>query len=824
MKRNTFSATPDKDLRLTLLALCIATACGLSAPAALAQAAPNASDNTAISTAIRRYNIQAQPLSEALLEFGQQSGLQVTASSNLIRGKQASPVNGNLSTAQALRQLLEGTGLRYEFNGGMVNLVAGNGTTLLPPVKVQGDTLEESAYGPVDGYVAKRSATGTKTDTPLIETPQSISIVSREEMDIRGIVDIGEAVSYNAGVVTGGTGESRLFGGNSIRIRGFGGNGTAGASFNEYLDGLKLLSSDYITSNLDPWLFERVEILKGPASVLFGQTQPGGIVNMVSKKPHDNMTNKIRTNTGNHDKASLAFDLGSQLSDTWQFRITGLGLDGETQQDHSDRERQLLAPSFRWSNDKTELTLLAHYQRDEINASILSILPKDAVFSNPNGRVPLSFRVGDPDFEFWDRETLSVSYLFSHHINEALTFRQNVRYTSNEQDSNWMFRWFLDADQRTLNRVTFISSEESDTLALDNQLEWTVNTGSIEHTLLVGLDYYDFSDSTVADSADFSVTPTIDIFNPVYNQTIPALNGRPFAWDEDDDLRQTGIYIQDQIKVGDLSLLVGGRYDDAETSTDDHLDLSTTDESNHEFTGRVGMIYNFANGLAPYASYAESFEPVSGRAFDGSRFEPMKGKQYEVGVKYQPVDTDHLFTLAVFDLTQENMTTADPDNTGFSIQTGEVQTRGIEFEGKLSVSNNLNLTASYTYLDDEITKSNNGDQGNQRPQIPEQTASLWANYLITRGALSGIDIGMGVRYLGETQGDFRNTFSVPSYTLVDLALRYDLGQSPLGLEGWQASFNAQNLFDKYYIASCFATHSCHLGQERSIRASLEYRW
>lgn len=819
MNPNTRSATPGICLRPILLALCISTPIGLSSSVVMAQGAPTSGTKASASTELHHFNIPAHPLGEALILFGQQSGLQVTSDSKLVEGKQASPVNGNLPPEQALSQLLAGTGLRYQINGGMVSLVAGGGATTLPPVKVSGSSIDESAYGPVDGYIAKHSAAGTKTDTPIIETPQSISVVSRQEMELRAVVDVGEAVSYNAGVFAGIFGDNRLFGGNNIQIRGYGGNGTAGGSFNEYLDGLKLQPSGYIESNLDPWLLERVEVLKGPASVLFGQTQPGGIVNMVSKRPHEDMTNKLRVGTGNHDKASLAFDLGGQLTDAWQFRVVGLGIDGETQQNPSDRKRQLLAPSLRWSNDTTDLTLLAHYQHDDINASVLNTVPKDAVFSNPNGRLPLDFRVGDPGFEFWDRKTWSVGYLFSHRLSDALTFRQNLRFTNNKQDSQWTYRGSLENDLRTLNRTALAPSEDADTLSVDNQLQWKTTSGQVEHTLLMGLDYQDFSGISLAFGG---TAPSIDLFDPAYNQAVIAPST---AWrDDETDRKLLGIYLQDQIKIGDLSLLIGGRYDDAEISTKDNLGMSTVEETDHDFTSRIGIIYNFANGLAPYASYAESFEPVSGRSFDGSRFDPMEGKQYEVGVKYQPAGTDHLFTLAAFDLTQENMTTADPDNTGFSIQTGEVQTRGVELEGKLNVNNNLNVSAAYTYLNDEIKRSNNGDEGKQRAAIPEQTASLWVNYLFSEYAFSGMDIGMGVRYIGETQGNNENTFAVPSYTLVDLAVHYDLGRSIFGMEGWQASLNVSNLFDKYYIASCSRDRNCYLGLERSIQASVKYTW
>lgn len=801
----------------TLISIYIFTTLSLSAPAALTQESSAADSNTSANTELRRYNIPAQPLSEALIEFGKQSGLQVTTGSVLVEGKQAPSVSGTLSAEQALDQLLLETNLRYEFNNDMVRLTASESEAVtLPQVTISGESMQESAYGPVEGYVAKRSATATKTDTPIIETPQSISVTSREDMDIRNVRDIGDAVAYSSGVLNGTVGEKGLFSGSGIIIRGHGRSFSSGRSSNLHIDGLRVMNMGYLSSNLDPWLFERIEVLKGPASVLFGQAHPGGVINQISKRPHDSMYNQIRFGSGNFNRASVMFDLGAELNDAWQLRIVGLGLDGETQQIYGERERYLIAPSLRWTNGATDLTLLMHYQYDEMNAGFYNHVPRAAVFGNPNGRVPLSFRAGDPSWDLWDSEIQSVGYLFSHQFSDALVFRQNLRYNyrSLKARRSWHNRP-LDSSQRILSRLNIEDQDNADDVAVDNQLQWKFTTGSVDHTLLTGIDYRKLSGNS---KLDYGQAPSLDLFAPVYNQTFPA----PTIPSKLDKLRlqQTGIYIQDQIKAGNFSLLIGGRYDKSRSTFERKLRSTTTRTSDHAFTGRIGAIYNFNNGLAPYASYAESFEPVSGSAFDGSPFEPMEGKQYEVGVKYQPAGADYLITLAAFDLTQENMTTADPINPGFSIQTGEIQTRGLELEGKFSFNDNFQMTGAYTYLNDKVTESNTGNKGKRRPMIPEHNASLWANYSFNRGIFSGMGIGMGVRYIGKTEGDSLNTLSVPSYTLVDLAAYWNLEKSPLGLRGWQASLNVNNLFNKYYVASCFNEAFCFLGREQAIRFSI----
>ena len=773
------------------------------------------------------FKIPAQPLESAVTAFGFQAGYQIAVDQATLTGLNGNEVRGNFTPAEALGRLLATTGVTYRLiDENSATLVAAGPDAAeeepiaMPPLTVEGETwvFEESAYESFEGYIPKHSSTATKTDTPIIETPQSISVVSRRDMDIRNVRDVGEAVAYTAGVTAGIGGENALFNGNGTIIRGF---GQTAYLTNAYLDGTKLEHFGYIGVNMDPWLFERVEVLKGPASVLFGQTEPGGIINRVSKRPYIGMLNQIRLGTGNFDKAHLAFDLGAELSDAWQFRAVGLALDGEARQVHSERERQLIAPSLRWTNGDSDLTLLMHYQRDNMSASWYNHLPRAAVFGNPNGRIPLNFRVGDPTWGLWDHEVWSVGYLFRHDFNDALSFRQNLRYINQNLNARRTWHNRPLKDQRILNRLAIQDRDDSYSWTIDNQLQWKLTTGTINHTLLTGIDYFKGSGNQYL---VFDAAPPLDLFAPVYNQIFPP----PTRLSRDDklDIQRTGIYMQDQIKIGDLSLLIGGRYDKAQSSFESKTRPGTDSRrSDQAFTGRAGAIYNFANGFAPYVSYAESFDPVIyGNAFDGSPFEPTEGKQYEAGIKYQPTGAEHLITMAAFDLTQENVLTADPVNPGFRIQTGEVQVRGIELEGKFSVNDNLYVTGAYTYLDHEVTKSNDGDKGKRRTQVLRHNASLWANYSLNRGMLAGMGLGVGVRYFGKTEGDWLNTFSVPGYTLVDLAAHYDLGQSPFRLEGWRASLNVNNLFDKYYIPSCLSELVCYLGLERSVRFSIGYEW
>lgn len=430
--------------------------------------------------------------------------------------------------------------------------------------------------------------------------------------------------------------------------------------------------------------------------------------------------------------------------------------------------------------------------------------------------------MGEPDFERWDRETWSAGYLFRHAFNDALTFENNLRYTRNTLESRWIFRGGLESDLRTLRRSAWVADEHATDLAVDTRVVWKFETGAASHTLLVGFDYMQSSSDSLTRWG--LGVPILDLFDPVY---FVAIQMPPVFANLDLDNDHQGIYLQDQLKIGRLLLLAGGRRDEATTTAHDLIVPGTTRQRDDAFTSRLGAIYNFDNGLAPYLSYSESFEPVAGTDFEGAPFVPLEGRQYEIGVKYQPTGTANQLSLAVFDLTLNNVATNDPDPDHqavgfFQVQTGEVRTRGAELEGRVKLGGAFDLIAAYTYLDDEVTQSNGVDLGKRRPQIPAHTGSLWARYVVPAGAFSGLDLGLGMRFVGESRGDPGNTFSVPGYTGVDLAMNYAFSGS--ALSGWQLGLNVNNLFDKYYIASCVHAVTCYMGRSRSARATVNYRW
>jgi iron complex outermembrane recepter protein len=691
-------------------------------------------------------------------------------------------------------------------------------TITLDTIEVQG--RDERAGGPVDGYVARRSDTATKTDTPLIETPQSVTVVTRDQMEDQGVQSVSQALRYSAGVLA----ETRLSSGryDSVFIRGFGGGGT-NAGFVNFQDGLRLQRGvNYLVPAIEPYGLERVEVLRGPASVIFGQVKPGGLVNMVSKRPKDEAFGEVQLQVGSYQRRQFAFDIGGPVNPdkTIFYRVVGLGRAADTQVDFTREERLYIAPSLTLQpNAATSLTVLASFQRDPETGFYGFIPAIGTVLPSRNGKIRSNFFPGEPSFEGYSRNNLAVGYAFEHRFDDVFTFRQNLRASDLESRFRTVAVAGIGADQRILTRRVTMSNETAQTFAIDNQLQADFRTGPLTHKVLFGVDGY-LTDGKAATGAGGTVQ-TLDYVLPVYGRRPFALPALPVV---KQTTQQYGIYLQDQIKLDRLSLLAGGRFDSAEART---RALSTgvlTKQDDTATTGRVALMYNFDSGFAPYASYSTSFEPVSGTTFAGAPFKPTEGEQYEAGLKYQPPGYDAMIQAAVYQLTQTNVPTADPNNVGFQIQTGEVRARGFELEARATVFDSLDLIAAYAYTDAEVTKSTGVDLGKRPVVVPRHSASLWAHYTFKNGLFAGFGLGAGVRYVGEGAGDAGNTFNTPVYTLVDAAISYDFSAVNAALKGWKLQVNAQNLFDKEYIAGCYAATQCSFGLRRTVLATLSYRW
>ena len=590
-----------------------------------------------------------------------------------------------------------------------------------------------------------------------------------------------------------------------------------------YRDGLALRGADFATfGSIDPYGAERIEVLRGPASVLYGGGEPAGIINYISKRPTYVPFHEVELIGGNFDHYEGRFDLSGPMApgSNWAYRLTGVGMDSSTQIDFVDYDRLFIAPAFSFRNAKTSFTLLTNYQYDDQGWAIQFYPAQGTVLPNPNGRIPPSRFTGEPNFDYYKNTQYSVGYLFEHRFNPAWTVRQNARYQGLGNSQRGVFGAGLLPDLRNYERYGDGGETEIDSFLIDNQAEVKFATGQIGHTLLFGLDYQNHNYSDVGLSFTSPVDPllVLDIFDPDYGTKLSFLG---LYNDANIKQEQLGVYVQDLIKIHDkLIVSLGGRSDKVWTKTKDYLADTLVENDDEAMTGRAGAVYLFDNGIAPYASVAQSFLPQLGTDFFGRPFVPETGQQYEAGFKYEPPALKNLlFTFAAFDLYRQNVVTIDPENPLNSVQSGEIRSRGIELEAVASLDWGLDLQAAYTNLNTEFTSSNDGNEGNTPYGVPDHRVSLWADYTFKTGRLAGFGFGGGIRYIGETWGDDANTFKVPAVTLADAAIHYEWNDS------WRIAVNANNVFDKEYIGYCFAVENgCNFGQRRVVLGSLNYRW
>lgn len=680
--------------------------------------------------------------------------------------------------------------------------VTGNAVSIAP----------EDITGPAGSYVARQSATGTKTSTPLRKNPQSVSVVTREQMDMLQSKTVSDAFGYSSGVMVNNRGASTTY--DSLNIRGFSEIGS-----NSYLDGLKLQGDNYSDFQIDPWFLERAELLKGPSSVLYGKSSPGGVVALTSKRPDGSSLREIQFQAGSHSLFQTGFDFADSIDDegVYSWRLTGLAKDQNQQQTGEESKRYALAPTFRWKpNDSTSLTLLGIFQNDP-KTGYYGWLPKEGTVTNGvSGKLPTSFNEGEPGFNHISRNQKLLGYQFEHAFNDNFTVRQNLHYGTVDTDYRSIYGMGLSAaDPRLINRGYIHDKEHLSTFAVDTQAQYSLRTGNLAHTLLTGIDYQRTRNDIIS---DYGSANPISVVAPQYGDTNVTLTS---SGSQIDRQQQTGLYLQDQVALQRWLLTLGGRYDWATTETENRLSGNSISRQNsQQFTWRGGLNYLFDNGLTPYVSYSESFEPVAGSDVNGNTFDASRAKQYEAGVKYVPDNSLLSASAAVFQLTKNKNLTTDLANPLYSVQQGEIRSRGIELEGKAALTPNLNVIGSYSYTKAEFTQDNSY-QGNTPYEISRNMASLWGDYTFSQSVLRDITLGAGLRYVGSSYGDNANSFKVGSYTVWDTVIKYSLDS--LDLPGSSVGLNVNNLFNKKYVSSCFATYACYWGSERQITATATFR-
>jgi len=775
-----------------------------------------------------QFDIPAGSLATALTRFASTAAVTVSFDPAHATGQASAGLRGRYTVDAGLRQLLAGSKLQAvrQANGSYSLLpIIGDGATLqLGATSISGLAIE-SAYGPVDGYVATRSATGTKTDTPILEIPQAINVVTADQVTAQGARNLTQALRYTPGLNTGGFTDRNGIA-DEITSRGF-------APTPLYFDGAYIPYAGSLggAPQIDPYTLERIEVLKGPSSVLYGQNQPGGLINLVSKRPTTEQRSQVKLGAGSYNRVNGAIDSSGPLDDQKEFsyRIIGVANKGNQQVAHTHSERLLLAPSLTWSpNDDTSLTLLAQIQRDDGLEDYQSLPRIGSLDRGPTGeRINRDFFSGDSHYNDYKRNQYIFGYDFSHSFSEDLKYRSTARYTDvRDRYKGFYLRSFVTDDAGVTdftqaNRVKLDWRQHNIAYTLDNNLEYRFNTGALEHTTLMGVDYRHFNRKYDGLNA-YNVLP-VDLYgknNYDSSSVTPVLDTK---WDN--TLRQTGVYLQDQIKLDQWILTIGGRQDWAEIDNKDILPGTISSQRDNKFTGRVGLTYVTEFGLAPYISYSESFLPTLGTAAPergGDAFKPTEGEQYEVGVKYQPLEKT-LITASVYQVKQKNVLTGDTEYPQYQAQNGEVRSRGVELEIKSSIDN-LDVLAAASYIDSFYTKSTYGDQGNRNEAQAPVSAALWVDYHFTQATLDGLTFGAGARYTGRKPGDSANSFDVPSYVVYDTTISYDMGKLDASLRGLQTRLNVQNIFDREYVSDCNYSFGCYYGQERVASVEMSYDW
>ena len=797
---------------------------------------PAAALATAEAPSTIRFDIEEQDLAAALSAFAQQSDRQILFSTDIVHGKRNHGIKGDLEPTAVLRILLQGTGLVFSVLPNETILVqsAADPSQAQSNAHPQGylrltqaetvpsvsatDTSSSSSSPGADAengeVVVKgfRATTATKTDVLLTETPQAVSIVTADDIANRGALGLQEALRYTAGVRTEINGSDLRF--DYYSARGF--------SATEYQDGM-VRADGYNTARSEVYTLERVEVLRGPSSVLYGQGTAGGVVNSLTKRPRDQFASEFALEYGSFDRKQAQFDVTGPLTDGLSGRLVGVYRDADNQFDFGRDDRIVVAPSLAFRpTDATEVVLLGLYQKDEAG-SVFPYLPVQATLNAPGRRLPDDRFLGEPDFNHFDREEKNGSLLVTHHFTDSLTYDGGVRYSDAKGYNAGIYGsiWngvnpFIDPAQTLLPRYRYDYAVKTQVVTTDNRLAFKASTGILEHNLLGGVDYA-HTDYRTASAYAEGATP-LNVYDPVYGQPGSIIDAELSDY-SGQKTRQLGFYLQDHIRIGGRTTLVAGaRHDKVTTGIgggENQIDKATT--------FRVGATYDIVDNVTPYVSYSESFIPTIGVDFYGNEFKPQEGKQYEVGVKWQ-MDPSTLLSVAGFHLVGTNRPQTDPENGMNTIQSGEVRSRGFEFEAIRRLPRDYSFSLSYTYIDMEVTKATNPlEEGLPISAVPKHQAPAWGEKQFTLNAEMGARLGVGVRAIGKSReaavfssGDVLALTS-PGFTLVDALVAFNWRNSEIAL-------NATNLLDEHYYGSCSIETACSVGYRRNVIARYTYRF
>lgn len=645
---------------------------------------------------------------------------------------------------------------------------------------------------------------GTKTDTPLIEVPQPVTVIPDDVYLAQGAISVADTVRYAAGVNSDAYGRDTRV--DSFTIR--------GVNALQFRDGMRDIFSYYASITADPYNFSRVEVVRGPASVLFGQGSIGGIVNLVSKTPLFTNSADLNLVYGSYDRKEVLADVNGVVGDKLAARIVARVRDADTYVDHVPDDRVMIAPSVTWRpGSATDVTLLGLYQ-DDHTGSTANFLPVIGTLrDNPgNPRLPRYLFVGKPGYDRYDGRLLQGSGLVTHRFTDDLKLSLKARYIDSALDyfthypdsyGNPTDPYLPGSNGRRIGLYAGSSVARLDIFSTDNNVQWRVHTGpAVEHTLLAGVDY---SWNRVSKSNNYAYQ-VIDLYDIDYASIVEPPLTAPFTRDAQ---KQLGLYVQDQIRLWDrVSVVLGARRDRVRGSSLNTRTNVTSHTTDTATTFRAGIIGEVGAGLSPFFSYTESFLPIAGQTTAGTPFRPQTGRQFETGVKWQ-ADRATLVTLTGFDITERNRPIPDPANPLGQIQAGELTTKGFELEATRTLPGDYDLSLAYGFNDVD------GDTG-EIGYLSRHTASAWGTKTF-RGDWATLRLGAGVRYLGQqVSGNDAWTLVTPARTMVDALVE-------LERDRWRLRLNATNLLDNRAYASCLARGDCFVSAPRNVMLSLGYR-
>ncbi|TKK00650.1 TonB-dependent siderophore receptor [Pseudomonas fluorescens] len=664
----------------------------------------------------------------------------------------------------------------------------------------------ESTQGPVQGYHATRSASATRTDTAIHETPQSISVVSKDVVEDLGATRLQDALDY-----AGGVGRANNFGGQGLTtftVRGF----TTGEF---YRNGFPI-NRGY-PNMPDANTIERLEVLRGPATMLYGRGDPGGTFNVVSKQPLAERTVTLGSQLNDQGMKRGTLDASGPLDEEGRlaYRLNVVGEGGDTFRDHVETERYGVTPVITWqATDDTKVTFEGDFMRN--NHPLDRGLTR---FPNQRGTPSRDTFWGDKDAGKLHNDNNMAQLRFEHALSDNWTLGGGFQWLDGSLKGNAIEAngpGSLGADGRTLQRnFNYRKLEWTDK---DYQLNLTghFSTGGFDHTLLTGIEYEDYDyKSIIQRSSAAAGTYPIDIFDPVYGQPRPALTRTPTH--DKENLKTYAAFVQDQVALTErLKVLAGARFERFEHDYQNYVGKSWQAADN-AVTPRVGVIYDLTDTVAVYADAARSFKPNTGASREGGGFAPEKGKSYEMGIKWEALDRQLSVDAAIYQIEKKNVLTTDPVDNTFSVAAGQVRSRGFDLNVAGNLTPEWRVIGGYAYVDAEVTRDNTLRSGTRLMNIPRNSFSLLNVYEFQDGALKGLGLGVGGKYVDQRAGQTANTaFSMDAYTVVDLLGYYKVN------ERVRLNLDVKNLFNREYEEGAFGNIYAYPGAPRTVQVGIAY--